>query len=218
MPRQIFRTAATLTFITAGAIALSACYEVENGPAFSGGDEVSGFDSTLYTIGRISPTDGDGFMAVDPSDVEIWHIRRALNGSYLLTQEGSEDDNTVVRPRRIRRSDDYVMEYSTAPDENWLGILSVEGRGDERRFNFCIHLSWDDDDIVARAPAHDVRATDESYSGVRLGADDPDDLFDFMAALWRDSNLNEWECTVMGATPPVGMTLEGGDAGKVPGK
>jgi hypothetical protein len=216
MHRRLARTAATLTFIAAGAVALSACYEVENGPAFSGGDEIPGFDTTLYTVGRISPSEGGRVLPVDPDDMETWHIRRALNGSYFLSQDGVDDDDMVVRPRRIRTGE-YVVEYSTAADENWLGVLAIEGQGDGRRYNFCIHLNWDDDEIIARAPAHNVRASDESYAGVRLGAENPDRLFDFMAALWDDSSLNEWECTIMGPTPPEGMA-SGGDASKTPGK
>lgn len=218
MPRQILRTATTLSFIAAGALALSACYEVENGPAFSGGDEVSDFESTLYTVGRISPSDGEGFIPVEAGDTQTWHIRRALNGSYFLSQLETDEDDTVMRPRRIRRSDDYVIEFSTAQDENWLGILSVEGRGDDRRYNFCIHLNVEDEVIVARAPSHNVRASAESYAGVSLGADNPDHLFNFMVSLWRDSELNDWECTVMGPTPPDGATPDSGGAGKVPGK
>jgi len=216
MPRPIIRTALNLAVLISAAVALSACFQVENGPAFAGGDEVPGFDTTLYTVGRISPSEGEGVMPPNPGDASTWHIRRALNGSYFIEQAAEEEDDMIVSPRRIRRGE-YVIEYSTAQDEYWLGILDIEGQDDDRRYNFCIHLNWDEEDIIARAPSHDVRADNESYTGVTLDADNPDQLFNFMSALWRDSELNEWDCTVMGATPPAGMPAPDSDS-KVPGK
>jgi len=216
MPRPITRTALNLAAVSATAIALSACYQVGNGPAFAGGDEVPGFDTTLYAIGRISPSEGEGILPTNPGDASTWHIRRALNGSYFITQEGGEDEDMLVSPRLIRRGD-YVVEYDTPQDEYWLGILNVEGQGDSRRYNFCINLNWDEDDIIARAADHQIEIDDENFVGVTLNADDPDQLFEFMSDLWRQSELNEWDCTVMGATPPAGMPAPDSDS-KVPGK
>jgi len=216
MPQPIVRAAAS-GLAVAAALALSSCYEVENGPAFSGGDEVPGLEATLYTVGRISPDDGSGFQPVtDPADIEIWSVRRALNGSYFMSQQdGDEDSLMVVRPRLISGGD-YVIEYGSGRDENFLGILNASGEGDARQFTFCISLNWDDAAVVALAPAHNVRATDQSYSGVRLGADDPDDLFDLIADMRARSRLEDWDCTVMGTQRPAG--LPDPDAGKLPPK
>jgi hypothetical protein len=109
-----------------------------------------------------------------------------------------------------------VIEYSTATDENWLGILDVAGSGEDRRYNFCIDLDRDEDEVAAMAASHHVVAQTESYTGMTLSAEDPDHLFHFMSELYRRSQLNEWECTVMGPTPPPNMPAPG--AGKVPGK
>ena len=195
---------------------LTACFEVENGPAFSGGDEVPGLVDRLYTIGNIEAGDNDGIQPVEPEGIEVWLVRRALNGSYVLIQEGDDDDDTtVVRPRLISDSD-YVVEYSSAADENWLGILSVSGDGDDRQFAFCISLGWDDAEIVALAPAHGVRADDSGYAGVSLGADNSDALFNFMADLWARSAITDWDCMVMGAASSNGFEQDA--SGKVPGK
>lgn len=215
MPHPFVR-AVTFASTLAIALAVSACYEVENGPAFSGGDEVPGLETTLYTIGRISPDNGAGVLPVEPNDIEIWHVRRALNGSYFMSEEDADEDNVmVIRPRLIS-SGDYVIEYGSGRDENFLGILNASGGDEDRQFTFCISLSWDDATVVALAPAHNVRATDETYGGVRLDADNADDLFAFMADLRQRSDLDEWECTVMSPTPPANMPSPGG--GKVPGK
>ena len=203
MPRRAFRTAASLAAITIGAIALSACFEVENGPAFSGGDEVQGLPDTLYTIGRIDPSEGPGVIPVPASDQQTWHVRRAINGSYLMTEETDASDATMIRTRRIRRSRDYVIEYNTDFESYWLGILSITGQRSNIQYNFCIDLNWDDDDIAERARNQRVQVDDESFVGVTFTDDNPDDLFDFMAGLWADSELEEWTCTVLSATPPT---------------
>jgi hypothetical protein len=200
----------------ASAAGLASCYEVENGPAFAGGDEVPGLEATLYTVARISPSDGDGLLPVDPDDMETWHVRRALNGTYFMTQDGEEDDEEMaVRPRLIEGGD-YVIEFSTASDENWLGILNVSGDGAARQYAFCISLNWDDEDVAALAPAHHVRATDQRYGGISFDADDPDVLFSFMADLRGRTELFEWECTVMGLAPPEGFAHD--DSDKAPPK
>jgi len=215
MRRTIVKTG--LPFMAVFAfLPLTACFEVENGPAFSGGDEVPGLVDRLYTIGNIEAGEDSGLVPADPGEVEEWLVRRALNGSYVLVEYGDgEGDTTVVRPRHINDGD-YVVEYSSAADENWLGILSISGDGDDRQFAFCISLGWDDAEVVAAAPAHGVRADDAGYGGVRVGADDPDALFAFMADLWSRSTITDWDCMVMGAAPSNGIEQDG--PGKIPGK
>lgn len=186
-----------------GAFALAGCFEVENGPAFSGGDEVPGIQQTLYTVGQFSPSNNGVLHPVDPADVEVWSARRAVNGSYVLEQiEGDDDEEyMIVSPLRIT-AQDFVMEYSTEFDQTWLGILHVMGEGADRQFAFCIDLNWDDSAIAERAVAHNVSVDDESIGGVRLGSEDPGALFDLMADLWSRSTLNDWECSVLGTSPP----------------
>lgn len=192
--------------VLVGSVALSGCFEVENGPAFSGGDEVPGLEGTLYPYGRISPTEGPNIQPIDDSDVNTWHVRRALNGSYIMTADGDPDeDDMILRPRLISGGD-YVIEYSSESDENFLGVLTVEGRSDQQLYYFCISLEWDDDEIVALGPAHNVLVHDPTYGSMSLSADNPADLFAFMADLRGRTEIGEWECTVMTSMQPQRRT------------
>ncbi len=184
------------------ALALSGCFVVENGPAFSGGDEVPGFAESLYAIGRISGSEGIPYEAVELDEVAVWSVRRAVNGSYILTPEADEDI-MVVRPRRIDATD-YVIEYSPNPDENWLGILNLYAGPQEQRYHFCISLDRDEDMLIQRAQQHGLHADDSPIAGISLDTDDPDRLFAYMADLRETSEIYEWECTVLSDTPPVG--------------
>ena len=176
---------------------LAACYEVENGPAFSDGDHVPGLEGAFEPIGRIEPGEEGLIPHENDEDLPVYMVRRALNGSYVMQEvEADNDEYVLMTMRRIDRTT-FVIEHFGGIDENMLGIGVVDGRGEDRTFSFCIDVEMEMQDQQAIAARNDVTLTPARFGADRLAAENGHDLFSFMRDLWQESEMEDWTCTVL---------------------
>lgn len=184
----------TLGFLALCAMALTGCFEVENGPAFAGGDEVPGLEGVFSIAYGTSPDEGRSEIEDDEGP---YTFQRATNGAYVVTSADEDDDLTLFKPVRVRNNL-FIYEISEDIDENMLGVLSIDG--DEYRF--CMILEMEPDEQFARAAEYGIERIETRFGLDRYLAPSGDAFVQFLTALWDDTSYDQWACTVMVEGPP----------------